>query len=492
MVRPNTLTATLPGRLKQLTVLSLLFLPSLMMLIFIHLALIIELFRTYFKPRKPSRISTFKEGPMVEVTRVSTSGTIDFIIHRSPTYAFEVTFGALWEFGKRVAGLQKCRLIGDKELYNVLMYTGFTAGLQRAGLNHNNVEWILELPIENYELLPGFYWDIKTIQVHKDKSISLIDRKGNLHSPHTSFWDFAKAHAQVQLTYYAPGNAHNHVHFIFPSIMACLVRERLPKKSNLRKLLEPHTRFTEYINHKALHHCKSSDNHNYLTERCFKPWLCMPTTNHYFLKNIKEATEDFYLTKGLIRRKLDLELPYDRFISEYYDIVLQFVKNLSSKIDLDFETLVNACEEYIPCVSCYEPIEVIATLIWNNAIVHYSDHESFTELFARKYGCMSMRKSLFGEDLNSLDEFDEDDFDSKFFYVGDVYRTQVFVNTFVRYNRCYFLDLTLTETDYGFTNPEAIYAVRQFRRQLLQKNREFDNINLNIIDLKSCVRTICF
>lgn len=42
----------------------------------------------------------------------------------------------------------------------------------------------------------------------------------------------------------------------------------------------------------------------------------MPTTNHYFLKNIKEATEDFYLTKGLIRRKLDLELPYDRFISE--------------------------------------------------------------------------------------------------------------------------------------------------------------------------------
>lgn len=57
------------------------------------------------------------------------------------------------------------------------------------------------------------------------------------------------------------------------------------------------------------------------------------------------------------------------------------------------------------------------------------------------------RKSLFGEDLNSLDEFDEDDFDSKFFYVGDVYRTQVFVNTFVRYNRCYFLDLTLTETE---------------------------------------------
>ena len=125
--------------------------------------------------------------------------------------------------------------------------------LSQSENNSEGIQWTLTFPIEEYTLLPGFYWDIKQIRIHEDKSVSLVDRKGNVHSPTTPLWNFAKAHTQAQLTYYAPGNAHNHVHFIFPSIMATLVRERLPKNSNLRRLLEPHTRFTEFINHKALH-----------------------------------------------------------------------------------------------------------------------------------------------------------------------------------------------------------------------------------------------
>ena len=68
--------------------------------------------------------------------------------------------------------------------------------------------------------------------------------------------------------------------------------------------------------HTNKQHCKSSDNHNYLSERWLKPWLSMPTSNHYFLKNIKETTEKFFLKDKFLKRKLRPQFPYDRFLSE--------------------------------------------------------------------------------------------------------------------------------------------------------------------------------
>ena len=42
----------------------------------------------------------------------------------------------------------------------------------------------------------------------------------------------------------------------------------------------------------------------------------MPTSNHYFLKNIKETTEKFFLKDKFLKRKLRPQFPYDRFLSE--------------------------------------------------------------------------------------------------------------------------------------------------------------------------------
>ena len=67
---------------------------------------------------------------MWECSQVSTSSTIDFLIHRNPSYMYEVTFGAWWELGKRICGQQKCPLIGDKELYKFIMKTGTCEGLK--------------------------------------------------------------------------------------------------------------------------------------------------------------------------------------------------------------------------------------------------------------------------------------------------------------------------------------------------------------------------
>ena len=79
-----------------------------------------------------------------------------------------------------------------------------------------------------------------------------MDRTGEVHTPNSPTWVLAKAHAQAQLTFFAPGLAHNHVHFVFPTLMAVLIRKVLPRESVLRQLIEPHTRFTQYINYKAL------------------------------------------------------------------------------------------------------------------------------------------------------------------------------------------------------------------------------------------------
>ena len=118
--------------------------------------------------------------------------------------------------------------------------------------NDPDIMWTLPFNLEGYKIFEGFYWDVCQIRIHKDNRISILDRNGRVHTSKSPTWNLAKAHAQAQLTFFAPGLAHNHVHFVFPSIMACYARKVLPPTSLLRQLLEPHTRFTQYINYQAL------------------------------------------------------------------------------------------------------------------------------------------------------------------------------------------------------------------------------------------------
>ena len=117
----------------------------------------------------------------------------------------------------------------------------------------SDVAWRLPFEIERYKLFDGFYWDVKEIVIHHNNQLSLIDRVGVVHTPLSSTWGIAKAHAQVQLSFFVLGMAHNHVHFVFPSLMALYVKTTLSETSVLRQLLEPHTRFTQYINFQVLH-----------------------------------------------------------------------------------------------------------------------------------------------------------------------------------------------------------------------------------------------
>ena len=47
--------------------------------------------------------------------------------------------------------------------------------------------------------------------------------------------------------------------------------------------------------------------------------------------------------------------------------------------------------DYLPVLQGKSASDVITTLIWNCAVVHFSDHHSYLHWFANEYGCMCIR-----------------------------------------------------------------------------------------------------
>ena len=116
-----------------------------------------------------------------------------------------------------------------------------------------DIKWKMPFyDLDNYELFPGYHWDVREVRIHADNTLSIADRLGYLHVPGSKSWMLAKAHLQSQMTFFGPGMAHNYVHFGFPTAVAIETRRVLSPSSVLRQLLEPHTRFTQHINYKAL------------------------------------------------------------------------------------------------------------------------------------------------------------------------------------------------------------------------------------------------
>ena len=85
-----------------------------------------------------AKFSKYKGGPMVELSQVSSSSTLDFLLHRNSTYIFEVSFGSLWEFTKLVGGKQKCPLVGDQQLYKSIMKTTLCGCLEPPSAGKKN------------------------------------------------------------------------------------------------------------------------------------------------------------------------------------------------------------------------------------------------------------------------------------------------------------------------------------------------------------------
>ena len=69
----------------------------------------------------------------------------------------------------------------------------------------------------------------------------------------------------------------------------------------------------------------------------------------------------------------------------------KYVEALEPHIQEDFEKMTSSMADSLPALKGKSACDVVTTLIWNCAVVHFSDHESYLRLFADKYGCMCIR-----------------------------------------------------------------------------------------------------
>lgn len=150
--------------------------------------------------------------------------------------------------------------------------------------------------MENYVLHSGYYYDVREVKFTLKEPICIILRgKTVIKSKATEEdWKLAKLHLQIMMSFYTPGMQHNWVHFVLPSAIAVNTPKVLRPDSVLRKLITPHIRFTERINHQALFVCRSSDNKRSLADRYLRPWVAFPMTKEVFVENVARECQRYY------------------------------------------------------------------------------------------------------------------------------------------------------------------------------------------------------
>ncbi|XP_039264750.2 uncharacterized protein LOC120340534 [Styela clava] len=475
-------------------------------------------------------LGRFRQSTIIELTDVSNAEKLDFKKNRSMTYIDQVTSGTLWEISRFACGRQTIPLVSNHVLHHALFNSPFSYGLVKEENPLSEVAWHFSLEeMGKYKLFQEFYWDVEEIMVLKSGKLNIRDRSGKIHTPRCKTWTLAKAHAQVQLTFFVPGLSHNHVHFVLPSVIAYETRKKLPETSVLRQLIEPHTRFTQYINHQALNKSISSCNTRSFSDRLFRPWLCMPVDNDEFIKGIAKKCEQFYSKNNCMVPKLEDDIPYQSFLKMYYAIFHKYVSDLAPFLKSDYEILRKAMAEHIPGILNQNMIDVLVGFLWNSAVVHFADHETYLQQWARKYGCMGIRIPLvtphakdkevevntissgkingsFNSDCisaykknhqNSNDviietyHYSKED-GSRFFRSIDICRTRCFLRTFVQYNENPKVNMKLFDTEYAFTDS----AVKRTAANFLMELRDLSSIQRQrgeaIVKGENFIRSVCF
>ncbi|CAK8678581.1 unnamed protein product [Clavelina lepadiformis] len=474
--------------IKKYIVLISLSVPALLAYLSMRVLLWISIIQCNITSKNKVELKPFQNRRMVEVKSLSKEEKIDFKKHRSKTYITQLVFGSLWELSKLAGNQQIVPLISDDVLYRVLHNGVFSYGLSRSENGHSDVEWTMHFDIDSYNLFQGFYWDVTEIKLHENQTLSITDRMGRLHKPGSKNWNLAKAHAQAQLGFFGPGLTHDNVHFVFPSIMAAQIRLILPKSSVLRQLVEPHTRFTQYINHKALFEGQSTSNTGSLVDKLFRPWLSFPINNNDFINGLQKRCEVFYYDKQQLAPDMEQELPYHIFLASYRRVIREYVTQLAPLLKDDFDILLPHVAIHLPAIKQYEMIDVVTILLWKSAVVHFCDHYTYLEQFAYKYGCIAMRKPLVGyvENPNTISEV------MPYFHPEDVYRSRCFFNCFVRYNANPDLDLGLSSTRYEFTSDHAKQCAETFQRNLGDLDNQLQKSGKAMVPLDKIIRSVCF
>jgi len=252
----------------------------------------------YFGIVEKSELAQFSRKHNVsDISKTSTDEKLDFMQNRRFVYYWRFTFWTCYEITKMFAGLQTIPLISDSQLIYVIMNS----------VCAHSVSWCEEKSMflfhmkgfESLTLFKGFFFDARKVYIKEDysKIIIVMYNGKEFHSDCEHDLDNykqAKLHLQICMTYYVPGLAHNHVHFVLPSTICVKSKQVLNKKGYLYKLLSPHFRFTEAINYQAIRIGKATNNKRSIIDRLFVQWQAFPVTMEQFVIGIAEKCESYY------------------------------------------------------------------------------------------------------------------------------------------------------------------------------------------------------
>jgi hypothetical protein len=208
-------------------------------------------------------------------------------------------------------------------------------------------------------------------------------------------------------------------------VSATLYNE-LDRKSVLYSFLEPHTRYTNRINWEALGvqgplvlggsalvrmgaEATSTVPRGYPVPfplSVYEPFTAFSFTQPEFVRNNAKRTTDYYFRsdefacppKWLSTAKADI--PYIKALKRYYPIVRDHVEKVLNYED--DETIVKFIEAVdrnsevdgnsLNLMSRFDPIDVIASILFDCVFIHSTDHHSTFEIFsASRYGIGTIR-----------------------------------------------------------------------------------------------------
>jgi hypothetical protein len=285
--------------------------------------------------------------------------------------------------------------------------------------------------IENYD---NTYFEVSGIEVEKDsQEITIFMRSSDPTKDPTpvtrkkdgdAVFDRAMQSAMSTISCFIPGIGHSWVHFLFPDAVAATVHNDVPRSSVLYRLLEPHTRYTSRINWEALGargslvvggsafvrlaaEASTSAPRGIPASslvKKFEPVTALPITADEFVRKNSERTTGYYFSEEFAcpPKWLDgasADLPYIKSLKRFYPIVRKHVAKV-----LAFEDK-TTIDRFIACVDdtsridgkCldlyrFDPIDVIATLIFDAAFIHPTDHYFLYKVYRQtRYGVATLR-----------------------------------------------------------------------------------------------------
>lgn len=181
---------------------------------------------------------------------------------------------------------------------------------------------------------------------------------------------------------------HTPLHFQFDAINA-LTASLLPTQHTLHRLLWPHFEFTLSLNRAALHSRLSIlTNKPYLTYATFPG--DSPSIHHFQSTGWSGvAGNSAYPTHKFERRPVAPQNDLGLFLHAYYEVILNFTKQVAATIDTDDPLVlawVDEVSKWLPGFPDGAEImapdvlaETLAAIIWGTSVVHSAEHYGLVE-----------------------------------------------------------------------------------------------------------------